>query len=226
MNLFMGLLTDPFVAGRGAGPTPGASAPTGYASTQNIDAARDAYAMFTKAPLAQTYDPRWSVWAAGYGGSQTTDGNACARLQHRDLEHLRHRGRRRLSHLAVHGCGFCAGWRRHQFQCRGERHRAFRPVPGRRIHPAHGWRGLCLGRTRLWLAGHHHQSHRDCGRVRSTPRAVRCQCVLRDVSKAAIVLSRPGSAASASRLTPPRSSRPSICLLMPSRRLSAPTRSR
>ena len=31
--------------------------------------------MFTKAPLARTYDPRWSVWAAGYGGSQTTDGN-------------------------------------------------------------------------------------------------------------------------------------------------------
>jgi autotransporter-associated beta strand protein len=76
MNLFMGLLTDPFVAGRGASSTPGASAPTGYASTQNIDAARDAYAMFTKAPLAQTYDPRWSVWAAGYGGSQTTDGSA------------------------------------------------------------------------------------------------------------------------------------------------------
>lgn len=32
--------------------------------------------MFTKAPLAQNYNPRWSVWAAGYGGSQTTDGNA------------------------------------------------------------------------------------------------------------------------------------------------------
>ena len=76
MNLFLGLLTDPFVAGRGAGPTTGASAPTGYASTQNVGAARDAYAMFTKAPLAQTYDPRWSVWASGFGGSQTTDGNA------------------------------------------------------------------------------------------------------------------------------------------------------
>jgi uncharacterized protein with beta-barrel porin domain len=35
-----------------------------------------AYAMFTKAPLAQSYDPRWSVWAAGFGGSQSTDGNA------------------------------------------------------------------------------------------------------------------------------------------------------
>ena len=32
--------------------------------------------MFTKAPPVATFDPRWSVWAAGYGGSQTTDGNA------------------------------------------------------------------------------------------------------------------------------------------------------
>jgi uncharacterized protein with beta-barrel porin domain len=76
MNLFMGLLTDPFVPGRGDGGTTGANAPIGYASTQTSSAARDAYAMFTKAPLAQTYDPRWSVWAAGFGGSQTTDGNA------------------------------------------------------------------------------------------------------------------------------------------------------
>jgi uncharacterized protein with beta-barrel porin domain len=32
--------------------------------------------MFDKEPMAQTYDPRWSVWEAGFGGSQTTDGNA------------------------------------------------------------------------------------------------------------------------------------------------------
>ena len=37
---------------------------------------RDAYAMFTKAPPAENYDPRWNVWAAGFGGSQTTNGNA------------------------------------------------------------------------------------------------------------------------------------------------------
>src|SRR6202048_1441432 len=38
---------------------------------------RDAYAaLYRKAPLRDTYDPRWSVWAAGFGGSQTTDGNA------------------------------------------------------------------------------------------------------------------------------------------------------
>jgi uncharacterized protein with beta-barrel porin domain len=75
MNLFMGLMTDPFVAGRGEGVASGAGAPTGYASTQTTGATRDAYAMFTKAPPA-AFEQRWSVWAAGYGGSQTTDGNA------------------------------------------------------------------------------------------------------------------------------------------------------
>ena len=32
--------------------------------------------MFTKGPGRDATDPRWSVWAAGFGGSQTTDGNA------------------------------------------------------------------------------------------------------------------------------------------------------
>jgi uncharacterized protein with beta-barrel porin domain len=76
MNLFMGLLTDPSVAGRGGSSTPGASAPTGYASTQATGATRDAYAMFTKASPVVPFEQRWSIWAAGFGGSQTTDGNA------------------------------------------------------------------------------------------------------------------------------------------------------
>ncbi len=77
---FMGSMTDVFAAGRG-GTAPGAM---GFAdtnadtSTAKSRAARDAYAMFTKAPLAQAYDPRWSVWASGFGGTQTTDGNAAA----------------------------------------------------------------------------------------------------------------------------------------------------
>jgi uncharacterized protein with beta-barrel porin domain len=85
MGQFMGLLTDPFM-GRGGGinsPTPapgyadeeGASA---YAATRRLAQERDAYAMFTKAPLANVYEPRWSVWASGFGGSQSTDGNAAA----------------------------------------------------------------------------------------------------------------------------------------------------
>jgi autotransporter-associated beta strand protein len=70
MTQFMGMMTDPFSAGRGF-DTPGAM---GYADARKP---RDAFAMFTKAPpRAPSYDPRWSVWASGFGGSQTTDGNA------------------------------------------------------------------------------------------------------------------------------------------------------
>jgi uncharacterized protein with beta-barrel porin domain len=32
----------------------------------------------TKAPIARTFDPRWSVWSAGFGGTQTIDGNVAA----------------------------------------------------------------------------------------------------------------------------------------------------
>jgi uncharacterized protein with beta-barrel porin domain len=78
MGQFMGLLTDPFINRTGgANAMPGA---TGYTDEELGYAAkkRDAYAMFTKAPLARVYDPRWSVWAAGYGGSQNTDGSTAA----------------------------------------------------------------------------------------------------------------------------------------------------
>jgi uncharacterized protein with beta-barrel porin domain len=79
MGQFMGLLTDPFVGRNGASnPMPGA---TGYADQTSVYAATkktDAFAMFTKAPPAVPFEARWSVWAAGFGGSQTTDGNAAA----------------------------------------------------------------------------------------------------------------------------------------------------
>jgi uncharacterized protein with beta-barrel porin domain len=81
----MGTMLDPF--NRGTTSTLGGGSANGYASEgdasayasdgrKRITAERNAYAMFTKAPLAQSYDPRWSVWASGFGGSQTTDGNA------------------------------------------------------------------------------------------------------------------------------------------------------
>jgi hypothetical protein len=81
MGMFMGLLTDPFIGGRGMGSNPANGAPafaeedsqvSSYASNKRSDA----YAMFTKARPAAPFEPRWSVWAAGFGGSQTTDGNA------------------------------------------------------------------------------------------------------------------------------------------------------
>jgi autotransporter-associated beta strand protein len=79
MGLFMGRLTDPFMnRSGGAGAAPGA---TGYAedgdsaSAYAVSKRTDAFAMFTKAPPA-AFQQRWSVWAAGFGGSQSTDGNA------------------------------------------------------------------------------------------------------------------------------------------------------
>lgn len=84
MNMFMGVLTDPFVAGRGdprsAGDASGYAAEDGgalaYAARKRTGAEREAYAaMSRKAPM-QAFESRWNVWAAGFGGSQTTDGNA------------------------------------------------------------------------------------------------------------------------------------------------------
>ena len=82
MNMFMGAMTDPFNRGTVSTPGGGTSgyasegAASGYASEgrERSDTARDAYAMFTKAP-PQAFEARWSVWAAGFGGSQGTDGN-------------------------------------------------------------------------------------------------------------------------------------------------------
>jgi uncharacterized protein with beta-barrel porin domain len=83
MDLFMGTMLDP--SSRGMASTPGGGASFyasegdagAYASTQNAGAARDAYGMFTKTPPAVVpFEQRWSVWASGFGGSQTTDGNA------------------------------------------------------------------------------------------------------------------------------------------------------
>ena len=59
------------------------------------------------------------------------------RIEHRDLAHLRHRRRRRLSLLARYAGRFCARRRRHQLLHRQRRLRALRPVPGRRLHASH-----------------------------------------------------------------------------------------
>ncbi|WP_420831787.1 autotransporter domain-containing protein [Bradyrhizobium quebecense] len=84
MNQFLGLLTDPFVAGRdggfggGAGATPFAEESASLATAARKTEPRDALAaIYTKAPAPPLdFAQRWSIWAAGYGGSQTTSGNA------------------------------------------------------------------------------------------------------------------------------------------------------
>jgi uncharacterized protein with beta-barrel porin domain len=87
MTQFIGILLDPFIGGRGDAATPAGAAPfaeegddpSAYASAgrKRSGLEREAYGMITKAvPRNPVFDPRWSVWAAGFGGSQTTDGNA------------------------------------------------------------------------------------------------------------------------------------------------------
>jgi autotransporter-associated beta strand protein len=89
MTQFITTLLDPFISGRGdtSVSTTGATsfaeeddAARAYASIgrkHRTNNERDAYGIITKAvPRNPMFDPRWSVWAAGFGGSQTTDGNA------------------------------------------------------------------------------------------------------------------------------------------------------
>jgi uncharacterized protein with beta-barrel porin domain len=90
MNQFMGVMTDPFIAGR-SDPISGGGIPSAFAGEEESLAyaangksrsksERDAYAaIYRKAPpMAPAFAQRWSVWAAGFGGSQTTDGKAVA----------------------------------------------------------------------------------------------------------------------------------------------------
>jgi autotransporter-associated beta strand protein len=87
MNLFLGTMTDPFLAGRSGSPSSGSTAPAfadenagaiGYTGNgaNRSGSERNAYGMMTKeVPVAPAFERRWSVWAAGFGGSQTTDGS-------------------------------------------------------------------------------------------------------------------------------------------------------
>jgi autotransporter-associated beta strand protein len=85
MNLFLGLLTDPFIDGRGSfgspggGPTPFADEGASAYAAKKQNAANGAFAKIpTKADVARNdlFDPRWSVWGTAFGGGRTTDGNA------------------------------------------------------------------------------------------------------------------------------------------------------
>lgn len=86
MDQFLGLLMDPGVGEQG-GTRWSATSVSNFASEDDELAyaaktrlrrasERDAYGLMAKAPLRTNYDPRWSVWASGFGGSQSNDGNA------------------------------------------------------------------------------------------------------------------------------------------------------
>ncbi|MBR1194412.1 autotransporter outer membrane beta-barrel domain-containing protein, partial [Bradyrhizobium sp. AUGA SZCCT0160] len=84
MEKFINVMTDPFTGTRSGGAPPAGA--TGYADENEALAyaarkgrnagEREAYAkMAMKAPPL-SFERRWSVWGAGYGGTQSTDGNA------------------------------------------------------------------------------------------------------------------------------------------------------
>jgi uncharacterized protein with beta-barrel porin domain len=76
MTQFLGLMLDPFVDGRSGSLGAGASnfAPEREASFPPDIAL--AYRAVLKAPPKPTFDRRWTVWGAGFGGANNTNGNA------------------------------------------------------------------------------------------------------------------------------------------------------
>ncbi|MFL9498911.1 autotransporter-associated beta strand repeat-containing protein [Rhodopseudomonas palustris] len=72
MTQFLGVLTDPSSNGRGAQGTMTAL-PYAEATSGSV---RDAHAMMNAVVARTSFEPRWVTWGAGFGGSQTTDGNA------------------------------------------------------------------------------------------------------------------------------------------------------
>ena len=75
-NEFLGLMLDPFVYGRGGAASGGG--PLGFAPDQQASFPSDvalAYAGLLKAPPKQSFDQRWTVWGASFGGSGTFNGD-------------------------------------------------------------------------------------------------------------------------------------------------------
>jgi len=77
LDEFLGLMLDPFVDGRGNGGVVGGA--LGFAPDQAPSFAPDvalAYPSVLKAPpQPQTFDRRWTVWGAGFGGSNHANGD-------------------------------------------------------------------------------------------------------------------------------------------------------
>ena len=179
MNLFLSLMSDPFVAGRngGFGGNAGAipfaeESACAYAATKPPPRAMPLPNSRPRRMLPATICSiaRWSVLGRGLRRRQQHLGQCRARIEQRHRARVRFCCRRRLSAFARHAGRFCARRRRHQFQRQRFRLRALGPVPGRRLHPPQHRRGLCLGRRGLWLAGRDDRPHRDGGRLRAIAR--------------------------------------------------------
>ena len=163
----MGLLTDPVIGGRGdtgnAGGTPNAYAEDslGYtargqarsASERDAYAAMSAKAPYAKAPIAPTFQQRWSVWAAGFGGTQNTGGDTRV-LGSNDTRSSIYGtavgADYRFSPNTIAGFALAGGGT--SFNVNGLGSGPLRPVPGRRVRPPHRRPGL-HGQARWPMAG-------------------------------------------------------------------------
>jgi outer membrane autotransporter protein len=76
-NQFLGIMLDPFVDGRNAGaPASGPALAFAPEREELPDDIALAYSKVLKAPpKPATFEQRWSVWGAGYGGSNRTTGD-------------------------------------------------------------------------------------------------------------------------------------------------------
>jgi autotransporter-associated beta strand protein len=146
-NQFLGIMLDPFVDGRSG---VGGGGAIGFAPARE-ELPEDialAYAKILKEPpKPQSFEQPWSVWGAGYGGSNRTSGDPAVVGSH-DLSarHGGRRGRARLPPRARHGGGFRARRRRHQLgPDAGAGGRQERRVPGRRLRHDPMGSDLCRG---------------------------------------------------------------------------------
>jgi autotransporter-associated beta strand protein len=153
-NQFLGVMLDPFVDGRGG---VGGGGAIGFAPAR-AELPEDialAYAKILKEPPKPiAFDQRWSVWGAGYGGSNRTSGDPTVLGSH-DLSAATAGGAAGLDYRLAPGTvgGLRACRRRHELGSgagagRGQE----RCVPGRALR--HGALGFRLSRRRPRL----HQS--------------------------------------------------------------------
>ena len=237
MNLFLGLMTDPFIAGRGGGiggagrdrPFAEEESASAYAAQTTNGAARDAFAIIpTKADVARNdvFDARWSVWGGRLWRRADHRWQRRARIEQRHSARVRVGRRRGLPDFAGDAGGICAGRRRHQF-FRGQRFGSGRSdlfQAGAFVRHtegaayvtaalAYGWQDITTDRTR------HHRRHRSAARqFNANAWSGRIEGGYR--------MSTPWLAASASRPMPPCRSPPSTCRPMPGAPSPASTPSR
>ena len=193
------------------------------ARTSRAESERDAYAaIFTRRRWPRRSIQRWSVWAAGFGGSQTTDGNAALGSNNTTsrIAGTAVGADYRFSPYTIAGFALAGGGTNFSVANGGSgRSDLFQAGAFVRhtVGPAYisgalayGWQDVTTNRT-VTIAG-----------IDQLHARVQRQRVFRP-RRRRLSLRHAVDGRSASRPMPPDSSPPSICRPMPSRRSSAPT---